>query len=93
MRAFLILGLLTLTACTQPPAMVGPITPQAAAAPFPQLQPLAPLLAQAQAPGRVNAQTAADLGSDADRLRRRAAALRGPVVAPDTRARMQRSIR
>jgi hypothetical protein len=79
---------LVLSGCADVPDLDGRISAQAAAAPYPTLQPLAPLLAQAAAPARVTPATTAAVDGDAAALRARAAALRGPVVDADTRARM-----
>ncbi|MBS1303876.1 hypothetical protein [Loktanella sp. SALINAS62] len=92
MRSLMILGVVALVACTQPPQLNDRITPSAAAAPYPDLQPLAPLLAQAAAPGRVTPRTTATLTGSAADLRARATALRGPVVDDATRARMRAGI-
>ena len=93
MRAFPVLAIavagLALAACAPPEDLPPALTAVAASdAPYPALAPLAGLLAQGAAPGRVSAQTEARVTSAAAALRARAAALRGPVVDPATRARM-----
>ena len=80
---------LALAGCAEAPSLDGRISAAAAAAPYPVLQPLAPLLAQAAQPGRITPQTPRQLEGGAAALRARAAALRGPVVDAATRARMQ----
>ena len=80
---------LTLAGCADAPSLDGRISAAAAAAPYPTLQPLAPLLVQAAQPGRITPQTTAELDGGAAGLRARAAALRGPVVDAATRARMR----
>ncbi|WP_089904779.1 hypothetical protein [Loktanella fryxellensis] len=79
---------LILSGCAEVPDLDGRISAAAAAAPYPTLQPLAPMLVQAAAPARVTPATTAAVDGDAAALRARAAALRGPVVDADTRARM-----
>ena len=81
--------------CTQFPALDGTIDAAARAAPIPALQPLAPLLAQADATQANSQITAASVAALDDRiaaLRARAAGLRGPVIERATLARMRRGV-
>ncbi len=81
-RALLILALLApLTAgCTQIPDLDRTITPAMAAAPFPALVPLAPVLARAEAPGLDPERGNAELDARVTALKTRAARLRGSVL-------------
>ncbi|WP_394154086.1 hypothetical protein [Loktanella salsilacus] len=88
----LFLTFLLLAGCADAPSLDGRISAAAAAAPYPQLQPLAPLLAQAAQPGRITATSTAQMDGSTAGLRARAAALRGPVIDAATRARMQQGI-
>ena len=83
----LFLSLMLLAGCADAPSLDGRIS-----APYPQLQPLAPLLAQAALPGRITPASTVQMDGSTAGLRARAAALRGPVVDAATRARMQRAI-
>lgn len=85
--------LLALAACTEFPALDGTVAPADANAPYPDLVPLAPLLAQADANDRGAADVQAALNPRLAALRTRAARLRGPVIAPAIRDRMLRGIR
>ena len=91
-RPLTVLVLIALCGCAAPPALDGRISAAAAAAPYPTLQPLAPLLARATQPPRITAQTTSGTQGNAAGLRARAAALRGPVVDPATRTRMQQGV-
>ncbi len=82
-------GLMALSACDPAPVLDGRITAAAAAAHYPVLEPLPPLLARAAAPDRTAPGTGPALDSTSAGLRARAAALRGPVIAPAVRARLQ----
>ena len=83
----------TLAACTEFPALDGRISPQAAAAPFPELQPLPPLLAQAATPPQITGNSVQAADSRIVGLRDKAAALRGSaVVDPATQTRMQAGV-
>ena len=88
----LCLLVLMLGGCADAPSLDGRISPAAAAAPYPVLQPLGPLLAQAAVPGQITAASIAQMDGGTAQLRARAAALRGPVVDAATRARMQSAI-
>lgn len=77
-----------LAACTEFPALERTLTPALEAAPYPELVPLDPLLAQARA-GQVDAvQTETTLEARVARLRARAARLRGPVISGAARQRL-----
>ena len=88
----LCLCLLLLGGCADAPTLDGRISATAAAAPYPELQPLAPLLARAAAPGQITPASVPQMNGSAAGLSTRAAALRGPVVDAVTRARMKRAI-
>ncbi len=81
-----------LVGCANAPALDGRISAAAAAAPYPILQPLAPLLARAAEPGKITTPSMTRTDSTAAALRARAAALRGPVVDGATKSRMQRGV-
>ncbi|MFZ3584062.1 hypothetical protein ACOI1H_18115 [Loktanella sp. DJP18] len=87
--ARLLILCLLLAGCADAPSLDGRISAAAAAAPYPTLQPLAPLLARAATPGQITAASTARMDGDTAGLRARAAALRGPVVDAATRTRMQ----
>ena len=88
-RPFLILVLcLALVACATVPDL-GPQT--GTKGPAPQLLPLDQLIAEARG-GRLTAGVGEALVARANRLRARAAAMRGPVHDPATRARLAAAI-
>ena len=90
---FATLALATLGACTQFPELDSTVTPELAAAPYPDLVPVEPLLAQATA-GRVDpVQTEAALQGRLSRLRVRAARLRGSVLTGRERQRRREGLR
>lgn len=81
-----------LAGCTQFPELDETITPAAEAADYPELVPLGPLLdavdaAQVDAPA-----TETELTTRADALRARADQLRGPIVSPQERARLEETV-
>lgn len=83
----LVLGPL-LAACTTFPDLDKALSDDARAADYPRLVPLPPLLEDADAT-RVDAKQIEDnLTARIDRLRARAARLRGPVLRPSERARL-----
>lgn len=82
------LCLLVAAACTPLPVLPPPAQGQAAA---PQLVPLDNLLASIDPPRATDA-TGSALSARAARLRARAALMRGPVIAPETRARLAAAI-
>lgn len=92
MRAPFLL-LIALAACTEFPALEGTVAPASANAQAPELVPLAPLLAQANATDRGAAEVETALSPRLANLRARAARLRGPVIPPAARARMLRGVR
>lgn len=81
---------LMLVGCTTFPQLEGTIPPAQSNASFPELVPLTPIIAQSVAPARTV--PALPTGRIAG-LRARAAALRGPVIAPPLRNRMLRGLR
>jgi hypothetical protein len=81
---------LALAACTQFPQIDALPAPGPDMAP-PALLPLEGLLAQAGAPAVAEAAGAA-LAARAERLRARARLMRGPVLEPETRARLATAI-
>ena len=87
--SFAALILVACVACTPLPDFGA--FPQDANAPPPTLLPLDDLLAQANAAPVAEAR-AASLSARAARLRARAALMRGPVNAPETRARLSAAI-
>ncbi len=96
MRLFtssLLLGLAVAAGCAQFPELDQRITPELANAQPPDLVPLAPLIAQADAAQAGAATAQADLDPRLAALRDRAARLRGPVIPPSIRARMLRGVR
>ena len=84
MRPAPVLALLLAAACAPFPDLSDRIGPEAAAAPYPTLQPLQPLLAQADASASAPPDTAGTLARAEDL---RARAVPAPSVAPDLDAR------
>ncbi|WP_375280779.1 hypothetical protein, partial [Pseudooctadecabacter sp.] len=82
-----------LVACTEFPELDQRITPELAAAPVPDLVPIAPLIAQANAAARVTEASASTLSGRIAALNARAARLRGPVIPAPVRTRMLRGVR
>lgn len=94
-RSALILATLAalLAGCTQFPQLDRTISPAAAAADYPELVPVGPLLARAEA-GRVNVPaTQANLEGRVARLKARAARLRGTVLSGREKQRLQEGLR
>jgi hypothetical protein len=85
--------LLALSACSQFPELDGTIAPDQSNTPFPDLVPLAPLIAQAGVTNTAGATAAAGLSPRLANLRARAARLRGPVIPAPIRTRMLRGVR
>jgi hypothetical protein len=85
--------LIVLPACTQLPALDGTIAPAQADAPFPDLVPLAPLIAQVNSNTATATTTAADVAPRIATLSARAARLRGPLIPAPVRTRMLRGVR
>ncbi len=79
-----LLAILALAGCATFPELDAAITPEARAAPYPAIAPLADITAQT-APPRGAAESTQSLAGRAARLRERAAGLDGPVVDPATR--------
>ena len=95
-RLSLICALCALSACATLPALDGTIDTDLRGAAFPELAPLPPLLARADAAGtgsggtaRITPQSIAAFDNRLARLRARAAVLRGPVLDSATRARLR----
>jgi len=84
---------LAVSACAQFPALDGVVPPDVANAPYPDLVPLAPVVARAATSESNAAFAQEDITSRLAALRARAARLRGPVIGPQTRARMMRGVR
>lgn len=85
--------LITLAACSEFPELEGTVEPAHAQNGFPDLIPLAPLVAQANAATRSAPAAAADLSPRLANLNARAARLRGPVIPAPQRTRMLRAMR
>lgn len=86
------LAILTcLAACVQFPALDGTVTEADRTAPYPALIPLAPLIARAGGLDQPVIQSG-PLDARIARLNARAAALRGAIIEPATRARMQAGV-
>lgn len=84
-----------LVACAEFPQLDANIDAAARAADYPRLQPLDPLLAQAdalQATGQITPASVATFGARVASLTTRANRLRGPVIAASTLARMRRGV-
>ncbi|SMX33249.1 hypothetical protein [Octadecabacter ascidiaceicola] len=92
--AFALLAMLAaLPSCSGFPELDGTVTPEQANAPFPELVPLAPLLAQANTSTGGTEAAITDLEPRLANLRARAARLRGPVIPAAIRTRMLRGVR
>lgn len=76
---------LLLAACGDMPQLAAPAPPPG---PAPSIVPLEPLLVQIPAQGSIIAVDPTGLSARAERLRARAATMRGPVADPETRARL-----
>ncbi len=93
MRAVLCLTLFCLGACTQFPDLDATIPPQAEAADFPDLVPLAPLLAGRDAVVRNPVEVSDNLSGRVNALKARARALQQhAIVDGATRARLQAAL-
>ena len=84
---------LGLTACAEFPQLDGTIAPEHSGADFPDLIPLAPLVAQASSANGTAITANADLSPRLASLAARANRLRGPVIPTAERTRMLRGIR
>ena len=92
--AFALFALLSaLTACTEFPELDATVSPEQANAPYPDLVPLAPLLAQANTSNGTAELANTNLDQRLSNLRARASRLRGPVISAAVRARMLRGVR
>ncbi|KPP85044.1 MAG: hypothetical protein HLUCCA08_11745 [Rhodobacteraceae bacterium HLUCCA08] len=96
-RPALCLALLlpALAGCADLPALEGRVSADIAAAPYPAITPLGPILARADAlavSGRASPAALAPVEARLAALRARADALRGPVIPPAQRARLLRGV-
>lgn len=90
---FALMAALTLAgACTQFPALDRTVTPQLEAAEYPDLVPLAPVLASANAGGIEPEQTGATIDRRIAALKARAARLRGSVLSGAERQRLAKGL-
>ncbi|GGB24917.1 hypothetical protein [Allosediminivita pacifica] len=91
MRQFSALaGVLGLCACTQFPELDATATPGVSEAPYPELLPLSGLLDAP--PPRATPEVAEGVDARTEALRRRADALRGEVIDPDARSRLDAGV-
>tara|TARA_R110002049_G_scaffold26353_4_gene91788 strand:+ start:199 stop:495 length:297 start_codon:yes stop_codon:yes gene_type:complete len=91
--SFLMLASLTmLGACAQFPALDRTVTPQLEAAAYPDLVPLAPVLAAAEAGGVEPEQATANIDRRVAALRSRAARLRGSILSGPERQRLAKGL-
>ncbi len=79
---------LALTGCAQFPALERTITTELVNAPYPDLVPLAPILARAQEPGVDPARANTGLDARVSALKGRAARLRGSIFEGPARQRL-----
>lgn len=91
MRLPLIIAITGLIGCAEFPQIDGTLDLAARSAAYPTLQPLDPLLAQAQSLHTTDQITPA-LNTRTAQLMARATRLRGPVIDANTRAKMQRGV-
>lgn len=89
----LLLALSLSPACTEFPALDGTVPPAQANGPYPDLVPLAPLVARANTSTGTLAEIEQSLTPRLAALRARADGLRGPVIPPAERERMTRTVR
>lgn len=99
---FAALCLLASAACAAPPVLRAAGEEAGERFPIPRLQPIAPLLATADAlaapgapagtEGEAAPETEAEAAARAEALRERADALRGPVIEDSTRARLAEGV-
>ncbi len=92
-RAFALCICLALSGCTQFPQLDAVVSESAKNAPYPTLAPVDGLLARANASTTDPAAVRGDLASRVAALRARAARLRGPIIEPPVRARMNAALR
>ncbi|MEQ6248516.1 hypothetical protein ABMC89_06465 [Sulfitobacter sp. HNIBRBA3233] len=88
----LCLALPLVAGCTTFPALDRTITPALEAAPYPELVPLGPVLARAQAEGVAPERANAALDRRIAALRARAAGLRGSVLSGRERQRLAQGL-
>ncbi len=79
------------SACAQFPELDGEISQNAAEKPYPKLLPVETLHMSTPEP-RITPETGADIQTRVDALQRRADAIRGPVIDPATRQRMEAGV-
>lgn len=89
---WLLLSALVLTACARFPELDATVDPSAEGADFPPLIPIEGLLETPTSSDADGPDPSADVAARVANLRARAARLRGQIVDPATRARMQRGI-
>lgn len=95
MRPLAALALLILSACTQFPELDARVGPDATRGPYPDLVPVAPLVARAdglEASPTTSPEALANVDARIARLKARAAGLRGPVIPAPVRTRMLRGV-
>lgn len=85
-------SLTMLGACAQFPALDRTVTPQLEAAAYPDLVPLAPVLAAAEAGGVEPEQATANIDRRVDALKSRAARLRGSILSGPERQRLAKGL-
>ena len=85
-------ALTMLGACAQFPALDRTVTPQLEAAAYPDLVPLAPVLAAAEASGVEPEQATANIDRRVAALRSRAARLRGSILSGPERQRLAKGL-
>lgn len=84
---------LALTGCTQFPELDAVVSASAKSAAYPRLQPLDGVLAQANASTTDATAVRGSLAARVAALRARAARMRGPIIEPAIRARMNAALR
>ena len=91
--SFILMAVLTLVgACTQFPALDRTVTPELETAAYPNLVPLAPVLAAANAGGVEPQQAGAAIDGRVAALKTRAARLRGSVLSGPERQRLAKGL-
>lgn len=85
-------SLTMLGACAQFPALDRTVTPQLEAAAYPDLVPLAPVLAAAEAGGVEPEQATANIDRRVAALKSRAARLRGSILSGPERQRLAKGL-
>ncbi|SEV98143.1 hypothetical protein SAMN04488515_0502 [Cognatiyoonia koreensis] len=92
MRTVVLSLLIGLCACAEFPALDERIDDAARAAPYPTLTNIAPLIAQANASGTATNSVATEIDGRRANLSARADRLRGAIIEPALRNRMQRGV-